>query len=177
MRSEQRAELVWGHADGVQDVAQCGCAEVSAAMNGHSDGAPVGMLHHVVAAVYSRHGKADLLKYSDYLRSWYYRDAARHKPARYYKSGNVECQSHLVGWPDLFDQQFQAGTQVCERSLLGFSLAERCDTRTEVRGGAPVTVLVLLQDVVHVNDSSHVFIMPWKFVAVSETNFADGADV
>jgi hypothetical protein len=42
MRSEQHAELVWGHADGLQDAAHRACEKVFAAVDWHDGGTPVG---------------------------------------------------------------------------------------------------------------------------------------
>lgn len=88
------------------------------------------MTHDVVTAVDPRDGEADSLQRLDYLRPRYGRDCARHKPARYYKSGHVECQSEFVRYADLFDQKLKAGAEVGNRSFLRLALAERGDART-----------------------------------------------
>lgn len=73
------------------------------------------------------------------------------------KSGHVERHGHFVRWPDLFDQKFQSLSQVGKRSFLRRPVAERGDARTKLRGAAPDAVLVLLDDVGHMNDTSHRF--------------------
>lgn len=157
MKLEQRAKLVWRHADAGQDAAQGALGYVPTSVDRHGDGAPVGMAHHVVATVDPCYGEADLFESPDDLRSRYGRDAARHKAANYQISGNVECQRHLVRYPHLFDEEFQASPQVGECFILSLSLAERGHTRTKLGGGTPNAVLVLIDDVGHVNDTSHNF--------------------
>jgi hypothetical protein len=109
MRSEQLAELVRGHADGLQDAAHGAREQVSAAVNWHDGGTPVRMAHHVVTAVNPRDSESGALQRLDNLGSRCNRDTARHKPASYQKSGYVECQRQLIRWPDLLKQQFKAG--------------------------------------------------------------------
>jgi hypothetical protein len=113
------------------------------------------MTHDVVTTVDPRDGEAGAFESPDDLRSRYGRDAARHKPASYQRSGNVECQRHLVRYPHLFDEKFQAGAQIGERLVPGLSISERSYARAELGRGAPDAVLVLLDDVGHVNDTSH----------------------
>jgi hypothetical protein len=157
MTSEQRAELILGHADARQDAAQRAPGDVSPSMYGHSNGAPIGVAHDVMTTVDPRDLEAGAFESLDYLRSRYGRDAARHKAANYQRSGNVECQRHLVRYPYLFDEEFQTGTQVGERLVLSRSLTERSHTGAELGRSAPNAVLVLLDDVGHVNDTSHSF--------------------
>lgn len=109
-----------------------------------------------MATLDANDSEADLLQRPNDPGPWCRRDGAGHKPARYYKSGHVERQRHLVRWPDLFDQQFQTLTQVGKRSFLRRPVTERGDARTKLRGAAPDAVLVLLDDVGHMNDTSHV---------------------
>ena len=59
----------------------------------------------MVAALNARDRESGVLQGLDYLRSWYDRDAAWHKPARYYESGYVECHSEFVRYTDLFEQE------------------------------------------------------------------------
>ena len=113
----------------------------------------------MVAAVDPCDGEAGVLESLDDLRSRYGRDAARHNAANYQRSGNVECQRHLVRYPHLFNEELQAGAQVGECLVPGLSVAERGNARTELSRGTPDAVLVLLDDVGHVNDTSHTFIM------------------
>jgi hypothetical protein len=61
------------------------------------------MSHEVVAALNMRDRESGALEGLDYLRSWYDRDAARYKPAWYYKSGYVECRSEFVWYTNLFE--------------------------------------------------------------------------
>jgi hypothetical protein len=157
MTSEQRAELVRGHADDGQDVSQGALGHVPARMDWDWDRAPIGVLHHVVAAGDPHDNESGAFERLDYLRSRYDRDAARHKPGSYQKSGDVECQSQLVRWPDYIEQSFKRCAQVGNRLLLRRAIADRADARAELSRGAPDAVLVLLDDVRHVNDTSHIF--------------------
>jgi hypothetical protein len=93
----------------------------------------------------------------DYLRSRYDRDATRHKPGSYQKSGDVKCQSQLVWWPDYIKQSFKRAAEVGDRLFLRRAIADRAYARAELGRGAPNTVLILLDDVGHVNDTSHTF--------------------
>lgn len=154
-RSEQFAELVWCHADGGQDATQGALGNVLTSMYRNSNGTPVRMAHDVVATACPRDRESGALKRLHNLRSRYRRDGARHKAASYQRSGNVECQRQLVRYPDFFDEQLHAGAQVGDRGLLRRPVAERGDTRTELSRGAPNAVFVLLDDVGHVNDTSH----------------------
>jgi hypothetical protein len=151
--SEQLTELVRGHADGRQDPAHGALEQVLATVDWHSDRASVGMAHDVVATVDPRDSEASALERLDDLRSRHGRDGTRHEAASYQKSGNVECQRQLVRYPDLFDEKFQAGAQIADRGLLRRPLAERRDARAELGRRVPAAVLVLLDDVGHVNDS------------------------
>jgi len=157
MTSEQCAELVRSQLSGGQDLAHGASRDVVACVDGH-DNRPsaVEMAHEVVAALDADDSEAGLFErpYDPCARCR--RDGAGHKPARYYRSGHVERQSHLVRWSDLFDQKFQSLTQVRKRSFLRRPVAERGDARTKLRGAAPDAVLVLLDDVGHMNDTSHV---------------------
>src|SRR5258708_1089413 len=151
MTSKQLAELVGRHADGVKDAAQGSLEHVAASVDWDGDRTPVRMVHDVMAAVDSRNSEARALQRLDYPRSRHNRDGARHKAGSYQKSGNVECQGQLIRYPDLFDQQLQTRAQVGDRFLLRHPLAERSDARPELGGSAPAAVLILLDDVGHVN--------------------------
>jgi hypothetical protein len=153
--SEQLVELVRGHPDDGQDVPQCALGHVLARVDRDWDCAPIRMLHYVVAAVNPRNNEASALERLDYLRSRYGRDRARHKAGSYQKSGYVECQSQLVGWPDHVKQSLKRFAQVSDRLFLRRAIADRADARTELGRGAPDAVLVLLNDVGHVNGTSH----------------------
>lgn len=158
MTSEQRAELVRGQLGAGQDLTHGASRDVVACVDGHNNRtSAVGMAHEVMAALDADDSKAGLFQRPNDPCSWCRRDSAGHEPARYYKSGHVERQSHLVRWPDLFDQKFQTLPQVGERSFLCRPVAERSNPRTKLRGAAPDAVLVLLDDVGHVNDTSHTF--------------------
>jgi hypothetical protein len=157
MTSKQRAELIGGHTDACKDAAQGALEQILAAVDRHSHGTPVRMAHDVMATVDPRDSEADTLQRLDYLRSRYGRDSARHKPARYYKSGHVECQREFVRYTDLFDQKLKTGAQIGDRSFPRLALAERGDARTELCGCIPtVAVFVQIDGVGHVNDSCHV---------------------
>jgi hypothetical protein len=155
MTSEQRTELVRGHADNDQEVSQGALRHVAARVNWDRNRTPIGMLHHAVAASDPLDDESGAFERLNYLRSRYGRDAARHKPGNYQKSGDVECQSQLVWWPDFINQSFECGAQVGDRLFLRRAIADRADARAELRRGAPHTVLVFLDDVGHVNDTSH----------------------
>ena len=118
------------------------------------------MAHNMVAAVDPRDNEADAFQRLDHLRSGYGRDSAGHKPARYYKSGHVECQREFVRYPDLFDQKFKAGAQIGDRVLLRLAFAERGDAWAQGGRATPNPVLILPDVVGHVNDTSHASIMP-----------------
>jgi hypothetical protein len=127
----------------------------------HDGSTPVWVAHHVVTAIYPGDGETGTLECSDNLGSGRNWDVARHKPASYQKSGYVERQSQLVWWANLFEQQFQARTQVRDCFLSRGPLAERGDICPQVGGRIPAgAVFILLDDVGHVNDTSHAFIMP-----------------
>jgi hypothetical protein len=113
------------------------------------------MLHHVVAAGDSLDNESGALERPDYLRSRYDRDATRHKPGSYQNSGDVEGQSQLVWWPDHVEQGFKGSAEVGDRLFLRRAIADRADAGSELGRGAPNTVLVLLDDVGYVNDTSH----------------------
>ena len=81
------------------------------------------------------------------------RDAARHKTA--IPISDVECQSHLVWWPHVIEQRFQASAQIGDRRFLRRAVAKRSHARAELGGGAPNAVLILLDDVGLVDDTSH----------------------
>ena len=156
MTSEQRAELIGGHADTGKDATQGALEQILVAVDWHGHGTPVRMAHEVVATVDSRDGEARPLQRFDYLRSRYRRDSAGHKPARYYRSGDVECEREFVRYPDLFDQKLKAGAQIGDCGFLCLALAERSDARAKLGGRIPTfAVLILLDDVGHVNDTSH----------------------
>ncbi len=155
MTSKQGAELVRGHADDGQDVSQGSLRHVASRVNWDRNCTPIGMLHHVMAASDPLDNESGAFERLDYLRSRYGRDAARHKPGNYQKSGDVECQSQLVRWPNYIEQSLKRGAQVVDRLFLGRPIADRANARTELSRGAPDAVLVLLHDVRHVNDTSH----------------------
>jgi hypothetical protein len=155
MTSEQLHELVGSNANAGQDAAQCALGHVPPCVDWHGDRAPVGMAHHVVATLDPCYGEAGAFESPDDLRSRYGRDAARHKTANYQRSRNVECQRHLVWYPHLFDEEFQAGAEVGERLILGLPLTERGHARTKLSGSTPGAVFVLLDDVGDMNNPSH----------------------
>jgi hypothetical protein len=129
-------------------------------MDGDRNSASVRMLHEVVATGDPRDGEPRAFERFYDLRSRYDWDATRHKPGRYYNSGDVECQSEFVRYPDLFDQQLKPGTQVRDRLFLRRAIADSADARTEQSRGTPYAVFILLDGVRHVNDTSHGSIMP-----------------
>ena len=156
MTSKQRAELIGGHASTGKDAAQGAREQILADVNRHGDRTPVGMAHDVMATVDPRDSEAAPLQRLDYLRSRYGRDTAGHNPARYCKSGYVECQSEFVRYPDLFDQKLKTGAQIGDRGFPRLALTKRGDARTELGGCIPAAaVLILIDGVGHVNDSSH----------------------
>jgi hypothetical protein len=155
MTLEQRAELVWRHADDGQDVPQGAPGHVATRMDGDWNPASIRMLHEVVATGDSRDGEPRAFERLYDLRSRYDWDASRHKPGRYYNSGDVECQSEFLRYPDLFDQQLKPSPQIRDRLFQRRTIANSAHTRTEQGRGAPDAVLVLLDGVRHVNDTSH----------------------
>jgi hypothetical protein len=125
-------------------------------VNWDRDGPPVGVLHHVMAAVNPFDNEAGALKRLDYIRSRNDRDSARHKAGSYQNLRNVACQSQFAGCTDHIEQRVQRGAQIGERFFRCSSIANRADTGTEHGGGAPDAVLVLLDGVGHMNDLGHV---------------------
>jgi hypothetical protein len=158
--SEQAAKLIRSNANRVQDAAQGSLEKILAAVDRYGHRPSIRMAHDVVTAVDPRDRKTGTLQRLDYFRSRYGRDSAGHKPARYYKSGDVKCQSEFVRYPDLLDQQLKTGAQVLNRGFLRLALAERGNAWTQLCRRIPANaVLILLDDVGHVNDTSHALIM------------------
>ena len=155
MTLEQGAELVWRHADDGQDVPQGASGHVATRMDGDRHRASIRMLHDVVASGDPRDGEPRAFERFYYLRSRYDWDATRHKPGRYYNSGDVERQSEFVRYPDLFDQKLKPGPKIRDRLFLRRAIADSADARTEQGRGAPYAVLILLDRIGHVNDTSH----------------------
>ena len=164
MTLEQRAELVWRHADDGQDVPQGASGHVAARMDGYRNCASIRMLHYVVATSDPRDAKPRAFERLYDLRSRYDWDATRHKSGRYYNSGDVECQSEFVRYPDLFDQQLKPGPQIRDRLFLRRAVTNRADARTEQGRGAPNPVLVLLDGIGNVDDTSHLVSITQLFV-------------
>lgn len=123
MTLEERAELVWCHADDDQDVPQGASGHVATRMDWDRNRSSIRMLHDVVATGDPRDGEPRLFESLDYLRSRYDWDATWHKPGRYYNSGDVECQSEFVRYPDLFDQKLKTGPQVRDCLFLRRAIA------------------------------------------------------
>jgi hypothetical protein len=140
------------------------------------------MLHHVVAAVDPRHGESGAFQRLDYLCSRYDWDVARHtrtlsessvalpriggdiedtlscpRYGRSRESGDVECQSQLVWWSDNIEQSLKRRAQVGDRRFLRRPVADSSDAWPKLGRGAPDAVLILLDDVGHVNYTSHKF--------------------
>ena len=159
MTLEQRPELVRCHADDGEDVPQGASRHVPTRMNGDWNPASIGMLHDVVATGDPHDSESRAFESLDYLRSRYDWDATGHRPGRYYNSGDVERQSEFVRYPDLFDQKLKPDPQIRDRLFLRRAITNGADTRPEQGRGAPYAVLVLLDGVGHVNDTSHAFII------------------
>jgi hypothetical protein len=155
MKSEQVSELVWGHADRSQDAAQGALGYVLARVDVNGDCTAVWMVHHLSAARDPRDHESGVLQHPDYLRSRYRRNSARHKAANYQRSGDVERQRQFVWRPDLIEQNFKGRPKVSDGGFFRRPIAERSHARTELGGGAPNAVFILLDDVRHVNDSCH----------------------
>jgi len=173
MTLEQSAELVRGHPNAGEDVAHGSLRYVAARMNWHADRATIGVFHEVVTALNARDRESGALQGLDYLSSRYHRDAARHKPARYYKSGHVECQGEFVWYADLFEQEFQTLAQVGYCRLLRRPVPECSNARAQRGRATPDAVFILLDDVGHVNDTSHASIITRRMycrLGVSSTN-------
>jgi hypothetical protein len=71
------------------------------------------------------------------------------------ESGDVECQSQLVRWSDNIEQSLKRRAQVGDRRFLRRPVADSSDAWPKLGRGAPDAVLVLLDDVGHVNDTGH----------------------
>jgi hypothetical protein len=156
MRSEQLAELVRRHTDSLQDAAHGAREQVFTAVDWHDGSTPVRVAHHVMAAVNPRDDEVGALECLDDLGSRHSWDVARHKATSYQESGYVECQSQLIRWSDFFKKQLQASAQVRDCFLPCGPFAECGDIGAQMGGCVPAAaVLVLLDDVGHVNDTSH----------------------
>jgi hypothetical protein len=155
MTSEQRAELVGCHPDNAEDAPQGTLGHVPAGMYRDRDRTPIWVLHHVVAAGDPRETESGALQRLDYLCSRDGRDGTRHKPRSYQKSSDVECHSQLIGWLNYIEKSFERVAQVGDRVFLCRPLANRADAGAEDAGGTPDAVLILLDGVGHVNDTSH----------------------
>jgi hypothetical protein len=71
--------------------------------------------------------------------------------------------------PNLIEQDLQGGSQVSDRGFLRRPVAERTYPRAELGRGTPDAVLILFNDVGHVNDTSHatnyrVFVNPVSLI-------------
>jgi hypothetical protein len=161
MMSEQRAELVRCHADDVEDAPQGSLRHVTARVHWDWNRTSIRVLHHVMATSDPRKTEPGALQRLDDLRSRYRRDGARHKPGSYQKSGDVECHSQLIGWLDYFEQSLKRVAQVGDGLFLRRPFANRADARAKDAGGAPGAVLILLDGIGHVNDTSHGSSMSW----------------
>lgn len=155
MASEQSAELIRCHADAGQDLAQGSFGHILASVDRYSNRPAVGMAHDVVTAGDPRQRETCALQRPNYPRPRCGRDRTRHNSASYQKSGNVECQGQLVRYPNIFYQSFQTDAQVTDRRLLRWPVPERGNAGTELRSSAPDAVLILLDDVGHMNGTSH----------------------
>lgn len=155
MKSEQLAELVRGHADDVEDAPQGTLGHVPACVYRDRNRTTIRVLHHVVAAGDPRETESGALQRLDYLCSRYGRDGTRHKPGSYQKSGDVECHGQLVGWLHNIEQGFERLAKIGDRLFLRRPFANRAHAGTKDAGGAPDAVLILLDGVGHVNDTSH----------------------
>jgi hypothetical protein len=131
MTLEQRSELIRSHADDGQDVPQGALGHVATLMDGYWNRTPIRMLHEVVAAGDPLDSEPRLFESLDYLRSRYDWDATWHKPGRYYNSGDVECQSEFVRYPNLFDQQLKPRSQIRDRLFLRRAIADSADAGPE----------------------------------------------
>jgi len=95
------------------------------------------------------------------------------KPARHYESGHVECQGEFVWYADLFEQEFQTLAQVGYCRFLRRPVPECGNARAERGRATPDAVFILLNDVGHVNDTSHASIITRQMccrLGVSSTN-------
>lgn len=110
-----------------------------------------------MAAVYPRDNESSAFERLDNLCSRYGRDGTRHRAGSYQKSGDVECQSQLVGWPDHIEQSLKPSPQIGNRLFGSRSVANGSNAGPELSGGAPDAVFVLLDDVGHVHVTSHSF--------------------
>ena len=73
--------------------------------------------------------------------------------------GDVDGQCQFTGWPDDFEKRLQGGAQSGDRLFWRNAVADRAHAGTEQGGGAPDTVLILLNHVGDVNDLTHVHSM------------------
>jgi hypothetical protein len=101
----------------------------------------------------------------EYIRSRYDRDATWRNRGSYQKSGDVERQSQLIRRPDYIQQSFKCAAQVVDRLFLCRAIADSANARAELGGGTPDSVLVLLDNVGHMNGAGHVSIMQLPTIA------------
>lgn len=167
MTSEQRPKLIWSPADDGQDVPQGALGHVPARVDWDRHCSSIRVFHHAVAASDSLDNESGAFERPDYLRSRYDREATRHKPGSYQKSGDVKCQSQLVWWPNYIKQSFKRAAEVGDRLFLRRAITDRANARAELGRGTPNTVLILLDDVGDVNDTSHdiQYGRPWCIMA------------
>jgi hypothetical protein len=79
------------------------------------------------------------------------RSRVRQRPG----SGDVQSQGQLIRRPDYLEKSFEGFAQVGNGLFLRRSVADCANARPELGGGAPNAFLILLDDVGHVNDTSH----------------------
>jgi hypothetical protein len=123
------------------------------------DCAPIRVLHYVVATSDPLDNESGAFERPDYLRSRYDRDATWHNRGSYQKSGDVECQSQLIRRPDYIQQSFKCHAQVVDRLFLCRAIADSANARAQLGRGTPDSVLVLLDNVGHMNGAGHDSIM------------------
>jgi hypothetical protein len=155
MMSEQRTELISGHADARQDLAQGSLGNILASVDRYGDRPAVGMAHDVMTTCDPRLRETRPLQRLDYPRPRCGRDRTRHTTASYQKSRNVERQGQLVRYPNIFYQSFQTDAQVADRRFLSWPVPERGNAGTELRSSTPNAVLILLDDIGHMNGAGH----------------------
>ncbi len=70
-------------------------------------------------------------------------------------SGHIDIEGELLGRSEFCDQPAQRRSQILDRSLVCVSLAVSTHARTQLRMGAPDTVLVLLEGVGDMDRAAH----------------------
>ena len=146
--SEQLPEFLGAHADDRQDVPQSALGDIASGMNRDDDRPAIEMAQHVMASADSRDRESGPLQRPDHL-------SPPERPEGTRVSGHVEGQRQLIWRTDLREQRFQRIAQVGNRSFRCRPVTYCPDARAQLCGGAPDAVLILHDDVRHMDHAGH----------------------